>query len=486
MSYILDLRGRETHAGVPLIHPTSEHVVLANVFGIIKNISADAALNPWLQKITHSRVLPTNCWRFSFWEKQHRPMGSIEGNTEVDLVLESENSLVFVEVKMEAEASTGTKADPERNQLIRNLDVGFHRAQEENKSFDLIYVTPGLSQPEIVARIQGQTASFPANPAIEPRTVASYLHWSSWGAIGDVLAESYVGKLLSEVEQRFALDLLAYLSHKRLWKNTLPDEALFYQEKLYRTLQRSESPFIAYCEEKAERYQAWRTKPWDRSSLRAYLGGLRAEDKALLKILADASGALQQHTIMEQLPFLKGKTSASLRALKSHVNAGCKQLDRAQILAEGSGSGDYRIHEINRALGGLRDVVIEVSRGFEVPWHLLERAQSDQVPANGRPAPRNQVPGRHRAWYALDQHGQQFIAAFVDAKGSCSCRMYDYETGRYVRRYPNGRGSFRTVFAAILATGTEFTPPFQPDLVSTEKTGLPHELLDAARKNLPH
>ena len=301
------------------------------------------------------------------------------------------------------------------------------------------------------------------------------------------MAESYVGKLLSEVEQRFALDLLAYLSHKRLWKNTLPDDALFYEDRLCRTLQRSGFPFIAYCEQKAERYQAWRTKPWDKSSLRTYLDGLRAEDKALLKILADAGGAIQQHTIMGKLPFLKGKTSASLRALKSHVNAGCRQLDSAQILAEGSGSGDYRIHEINRKLGELREVAIEVSRGFEIPWHLLERAQSDQqVPAKDRPAPRNQVPGRHRAWYALDQHGQRFIAAFVDAKGSCSCRMYDYETGRFVRRHPNGRGSFRRAFGALLATGTEFTPPFQPDLVSTERTGLPHELLDAARKNLPH
>ena len=179
MSYILDLRRRESHAGVPLIHPTSEHVVLANIFGTIKNLSADAALNPWLQKITHSSVLPTNSWRFSFWEKQPRPIGSIEGNTEVGLVLQSEDCLVFVEVKMEAEASTGTKADPERNQLIRNLDVGFLRVGAEKKSFALIYVTPGLSQPEIVARIQGQTASFPANPAIEPKTVASCLHWTA-------------------------------------------------------------------------------------------------------------------------------------------------------------------------------------------------------------------------------------------------------------------------------------------------------------------
>jgi hypothetical protein len=76
---------------------------------------------------------------------------------------------------------------------------------------------------------------------------------------------------------------------------------------------------------------------------------------------------------MEKMPSLHGKTSASLRALKSHVNAGCRQLDCAQILAEGSGTGAYRIHEINRALGALRAVVMAVAKEFDIPWHLLEK-----------------------------------------------------------------------------------------------------------------
>ena len=46
MSLILELRGRTSHAGIPLVHPTSEHVVLANVFGVVKNLAFDAALNP--------------------------------------------------------------------------------------------------------------------------------------------------------------------------------------------------------------------------------------------------------------------------------------------------------------------------------------------------------------------------------------------------------------------------------------------------------
>jgi hypothetical protein len=33
MSIILELRNRKSHAGTPLVHPASEHVVLANVLG---------------------------------------------------------------------------------------------------------------------------------------------------------------------------------------------------------------------------------------------------------------------------------------------------------------------------------------------------------------------------------------------------------------------------------------------------------------------
>ena len=107
--------------------------------------------------------------------------------------------------------------------------------------------------------------------------------------------------------------------------------------------------------------------------MRSFVAGLRMQDQALLQVIAEAGGAMQQRAIMAKLPFLQGKTSASLRSLKSHVNAGCKQLDCAPLLAEGNGQGDWRIHEINRDLGNLRDVVIEEAKKFSIPWHLLER-----------------------------------------------------------------------------------------------------------------
>jgi hypothetical protein len=116
--------------------------------------------------------------------------------------------------------------------------------------------------------------------------------------------------------------------------------------------------------------------------------------------LADAGGGIQQHSIMENLPFLGGRSSASLRALKSHVNAGCKALDCAPLLAEGSGTGDFRIHEINPALGALRTVVIQEAKAFDIPWHLLERPTPKTAPPLGPrqteyPRPARQRPGMY-------------------------------------------------------------------------------------------
>jgi hypothetical protein len=81
---------------------------------------------------------------------------------------------------------------------------------------------------------------------------------------------------------------------------------------------------------------------------------------------------MRQDALMQRLPMLRGRSSASLRSLKAHVNAACKQLDRAALLSDGSGAGASRRHEINPLLGPLRAVVIDVARSFDIDWKLLE------------------------------------------------------------------------------------------------------------------
>lgn len=482
MAIIIELRNRQTHAGRPLVHPDSEHVVLANVFGVVKNLPPDAVLNPWLDRITNGAVAPSSRWQPEFWEKQPRPQGIIEGATEVDLVLESAASLVFVEVKMGAGPSAGTTNDPDRNQLTRNLDVGYVRALRDKKQFAVIYVTPESSTPEIVRRIKTEPSGFPCSAGVDPRDISARLHWSSWSAIGDEVARAYTGGMLDAISQNFALDLLAYLAKKGLWQNTLTDEKLFYENKLYRPLRREGSPFIPYGQRERVSYDGWRSKAWTEEGIRHLLSSLSVEDKALLKILADAPGAaLQQHEIMSKLPFLQGRNSGSLGMRKAHINAKCKALDCAALLPEGTGSGNFRIHEINGGLAELRAIVIEEAKKFNIPWHLLERpAPQEKTEQHSTEARRASKPGNTKAWYVVEGDAGALVAAFVDAKSACSSRLYSLENGRFIRK-SRADGSFRSVFAALIRAGLEFTPPFQPDLVSTETRGLPHEIVEAAK-----
>ena len=93
-----------------------------------------------------------------------------------------------------------------------------------------MYVTPDASEPEIVGRLRKDQRTFPANPSVDPQEICSCLFWSSCGLIGDVIAKSYGAGTLDGVERSFALGLLAYLSEKRLWRNTLVNDPLFYAD----------------------------------------------------------------------------------------------------------------------------------------------------------------------------------------------------------------------------------------------------------------
>jgi len=46
----------------------------------------------------------------------------VEGNSEIDLVFEHDQYLVYVEAKLGSDISMDTKYDPQRNQIARNID----------------------------------------------------------------------------------------------------------------------------------------------------------------------------------------------------------------------------------------------------------------------------------------------------------------------------------------------------------------------------
>jgi hypothetical protein len=373
MSHILTLRNKESHAGTRLVHEASEDVVLANVFGIVKNLSYETVLNPWLARVTGGILPAPDDWQVSFWEPQHVPAGLSEGSTKVDLELDSELALVFTEVKLDAPPSAGTTHDPNRNQLVRNLDVGYERAAKARQKFAVVYITPDAEKPAIVEEVRRNEQGFNGNRGVSPEQIRACLYWCPWGEIGVVVHEALERDALIESEKWFAFDLLAYLKVKGLWKGELSDKlvAQVQGDKLYRDLLPS-GTFKPYGENKAVLDQSWRNNAWEEPELRQLLGRLGDREKALLKVLAEAQdGWLIQRAIFDKLPFLGGSSDA-LSALKRGISKACKGHAKAPLLPPGAGSGENRRHEINNKLGPMRDVVMTVAKGFQVSANLLK------------------------------------------------------------------------------------------------------------------
>jgi hypothetical protein len=107
----------------------------------------------------------------------------------------------------------------------------------------------------------------------------------------------------------------------------------------------------------------WEKAPWDDKELRYFLKRRTDKQKALLKVLTDAGGELDQGSIMGRLPFLKTRPE-KLRAVKAGLSKACESQGRMRIVPVGPGLRDASVHQINPALGELRQVLIEEAKRF--------------------------------------------------------------------------------------------------------------------------
>ena len=90
--------------------------------------------------------------------------------------------------------------------------------------------------------------------------------------------------------------------------------------------------------------------------------------------------------------------------------------------------------------------------------------------------------GQKKKWYFVkDGNGQGYFLAMVNAKGSCSMRSFDAESGRFLKKV-YGDGDFQQRFAAYLKNARQISVPRQPNLERDCRQELPPDLLE----NLKH
>jgi hypothetical protein len=94
------------------------------------------------------------------------------------------------------------------------------------------------------------------------------------------------------------------------------------------------------------------------------------------------------------------------------------------------------------------------------------------------------LQGRKKAWfYGRDKDGRGLILAFVNAKGSCSVRPFDGETGIALGKRRES-GSYQERFSDMIEGASELTVDSQPNLEEDCKQRLPERLLAYLRKQI--
>lgn len=124
----------------------SEDTVTWNVLRSLRQIAPEACLPPLWRRAFPDTAAPDD-FRVTvkLWESVPPPLGLLadgdEGASEIDVVIEAASWVWFIEAKYRSDISTGTTTRPDRDQILRNLDVGTYYAGVRRFFFSLLIVS---------------------------------------------------------------------------------------------------------------------------------------------------------------------------------------------------------------------------------------------------------------------------------------------------------------------------------------------------------
>ena len=142
-----------TMRGLKLRHlrsENSEDAVTWNVFRSLRQIDPAIWLPGLARRGLQGAESPSAVGTvLSLWLSVSPPpallAGGDEGNSEIDVAIESPSWVWFIEAKYRSDIETGTKTRPERDQVLRNIDVGSYYAGTRDFFFSLLVVRPETS-----------------------------------------------------------------------------------------------------------------------------------------------------------------------------------------------------------------------------------------------------------------------------------------------------------------------------------------------------
>lgn len=157
------------------------------------------------------------------WESIPPPLGLLalgdEGDSEIDVVIESASWVWFVEAKYRSDISIGTTTRPGRDQITRNIDVGSYYAGVRPFFFSLLTVSSkhsphGSSKLETYRDFAGVREVLRSHrpDGLKNLTGIASLHWSD---LAGVLLDLQTSEA-REDEKAYANRAYTWLKEKRL------------------------------------------------------------------------------------------------------------------------------------------------------------------------------------------------------------------------------------------------------------------------------
>ena len=121
----------------------SEDVVTWNAFRSLRHIHPSAWLPPLWQRAFPDLPVPDDQDAvIHLWPEVDPPWALLqdgdEGASEIDVLIEAPTWVWFIEVKFRSDISTGTTTRPERDQVLRNIDVGSYLSGTRRFVFSLL------------------------------------------------------------------------------------------------------------------------------------------------------------------------------------------------------------------------------------------------------------------------------------------------------------------------------------------------------------
>jgi hypothetical protein len=121
----------------------SEDALTWNVFRSLRQINPTIWLNDLFSSaFPGAQLTHTENATVELWKSVEPPPGLLldadEGDSEIDVVIETPSAVWFIEAKLTSDISTGTTTRVTRDQVLRNIDVGSYYAGTRDYYFSLL------------------------------------------------------------------------------------------------------------------------------------------------------------------------------------------------------------------------------------------------------------------------------------------------------------------------------------------------------------